>query len=86
MIHFVLSKSLNVRRTTFPHKDIHKETWHSADGRTAIDQECNTTSEHNLLKINFKVKLRVKPGNKYNGGKTNCEYFFKIQNGNKTML
>jgi len=23
-------------------------------------------SDHNLLKINFKVKLRVKPGNKYN--------------------
>jgi len=23
-------------------------------------------SDHNLLKINFKVKLRVKTGNKYN--------------------
>jgi len=35
MIHFALSQVLNVRITTFPPKDIHKETWYSADGRTA---------------------------------------------------
>jgi len=35
MIQFVISESLNVRSTMFPLKDIHKETWYSADGRTA---------------------------------------------------
>ena len=34
MIQFAISKGLNVRNT-FPHKDIHKETQYSADGRTA---------------------------------------------------
>jgi len=34
MIQFAISKGLNVRSTTFPHKDIHKETWYLADGRT----------------------------------------------------
>ena len=71
---------------SFPHKNIHKETWYSADGRTAnqIDHVLISNrfrsevtdiralrgpdigSDHNLLKINFKVKLRVKTGNKYN--------------------
>ena len=34
MIHFAIFKGLNVRSTAFPHKDIHKETWYSADSRT----------------------------------------------------
>ena len=84
IIHFVISDDLNVR-STFPHKDIHKQTWYSADSRTAnqIDhvlisnrfrsaitdralREPDIGSDHNLLKINFEVKLRVKTGNKYN--------------------
>jgi hypothetical protein len=32
IIQFAISKGFNVR-STFPHKDIHKETWYSADGR-----------------------------------------------------
>ena len=85
MIQFALSKCLNIRSTTFPHKDTHKETWYSADSRTAnqIDhvlisnrfrstitdirdlREPDIGSDHNLLKIKFKVKLRVKTENKY---------------------
>jgi hypothetical protein len=84
MVQFAVSKGLNIRSTTFPHTDIHKETWYSADGRTAnqIDhvlisnrlrsaitdiralRGTNILSDHNLLKIHFKVKLRVKAGNK----------------------
>jgi len=86
MIQSATSKGLTVRSTTFPHKDIHKETWHAADGGTAnqIDhifisirfrsaitdiralRGPDIGSDHNLLKIHFKVKLRVKTGNKYN--------------------
>ena len=85
MIQFAVSKGLNVRSTTFPHKDIHKDTRYTADGRTAnqIDHVliCNRFRsaitdiralrgpdigfDHNLLKIKFKVKLRVKTENKY---------------------
>jgi len=85
MIQFAMSKDFNVSSTTFPHKDIHKETWYSADSRTAnqidhvlISNRFGSTitdiralrgprigSDHNLLKINFKVKLRVKTEKKY---------------------
>ena len=84
MNQFAISKGLNVRSPTFPHKDIHKETWYSAD-RTAnyIDHVLisnrfrsaitdirelrgpDNGSDNKSLKINFKVKLRVKTGNKY---------------------
>jgi len=86
MIQFTISEGFNVRSTTFPHKDIHKETGYSADGRTVhqIDHvlisngfRCAITdiralkgpdigSDHNLLKINIKVKLRVRNEKKYN--------------------
>ena len=69
----------NVRSTTFPHKDIHKETWNEADGRTAnqVDDVLISNrfrsaitfiralrgpdigSDHNSLKVNFKVKVKV---------------------------
>jgi len=86
MIQFAISKGFNVRSTTFPHKDIHKETWYSTDSKTAnqidhvfISNKFRSAitdiralrgpdigSDHNLLKINFKVKLRVKTEKKYN--------------------
>jgi len=84
MIPLAISKGFNVRSTTFPHKDIHKETWYSADSRTvnqidhvlisnrfrsAITDRAlrgpDSGSDHNLLKINFKVKLRVKTEKQY---------------------
>jgi len=110
MIQFVIPNGLNVRSTMIPHKDIHKETWYSADGRTVNQiyhvlisnrfrsattdiralRGPDTGSDHNLPKINFKVKLMVKTGNKYNekrnmvnifqNPKWKQEYAIKINN------
>ena len=80
MIKFTVSKGSNVKSTTFPYKDIHKETWYQADSRTTNQTDHvlisnrfrsaitdiralrgpDTGSDHNLLKVNFRVKLRVK--------------------------
>jgi hypothetical protein len=85
MIQFTISKGFNVRCTTFPHMDIHKQTWYSADSRRVpqIDHVLISNrirsaitdsralrgpdigSDHNLMKINFKVKLMVKTEKKY---------------------
>jgi hypothetical protein len=34
ILNFAISKNLIVKRTTFPHHDIHKHTWSSPDGIT----------------------------------------------------
>jgi hypothetical protein len=96
MIQFAISDGLNVRSKTFQHKDIHKEIWYSADGRTAnqidhvlISNRFRSTtdirtlsgpdngSDHDILKINFKVKLRVKKTRNKSNKKENCKYFSK---------
>ena len=51
MIQFTVSKGLNVRSTTFPHKGIHKETRYSADGRTA------NQIDHILISNRFKSAI-----------------------------
>ena len=68
MIQFAISNGLNVRSTTFPHKDIRKRHGFQQTAITDIRQlrGPDIGSDHNLLKINFKVKLRAKTGNKYN--------------------
>ena len=86
-------------------EDNHKETWYSADSRTAnqIDHVLISNrfisaiidiralrgpdigSDHNLLKINFKVKFRVQTEQKCNE-KRKIVNIFKIQSGNKNML
>jgi hypothetical protein len=85
MIQFKISKGFNIGSTTFLHKDIHQQTWYSADGRRVnqIDHVLisnrlrsairdvralrgpDSGSDHNLFKINFKVKSRVKSEKKY---------------------
>ena len=84
MVQFAVSKGLNVRRSTFLHKGLHRETWYSAGGRIAnqIDRVLISDrfrsaitdsralrgpairSDHDLLDIKLKVKLRVKTENK----------------------
>ena len=51
IIQFGISKGLNVRSTTFHHKDIHKETWYSADGRTA------NQTDHVLISNRFRSAI-----------------------------
>jgi len=114
-IQFTISKGFNVRSKTFPHKDIHKGTWYSADSRTAnqihqvlISNRFRSAitdiralrgpdigSDHNLLKINFKVKLRVETGSKYNeirkkvnifqNSKCKQEYAIELNNTLETL-
>jgi hypothetical protein len=80
MIQFAISNGLNIRCTTFPYKDIQRETGYSSDGRMANQTDHvlisnrfrsaithiralrgpDIRSGHNLMKINFKVKLRAK--------------------------
>jgi len=51
MIQFVISNGLHVRSTTFPHKDIHKETWYSGDGRTM------NQIDHVLIRNRFRIAI-----------------------------
>jgi hypothetical protein len=51
MLQFTIPKGFNVRSTTFPYKDIHKETWYSADSREA------NQIEHVLISNRFRTAI-----------------------------
>src|SRR5215510_12487331 len=89
MIQFAISEGLNVRSTMFPHKDIHKDTWYSADGRTEnqidyvlISNRCrNAITDMTALTgpdigSNYNL-LKIKTGNKYNGKRKIVNYYSK---------
>jgi len=92
MIQFAISNGLNVT-STFPHKDILKETWYSAESRTAsqIDHvlinnrfRCAITDTRELRGPDtgsdhklWKVNFRVKFMVKTE--MKNCEYFSKFK-------
>jgi hypothetical protein len=79
MIQFAISKGLNVRGMTFSHKDIHDETWYSADGRTAkqivrvliSNRFRSAITDIRALRgpdigSDHNLLLRVRTGNEYN--------------------
>jgi len=51
MLQFTIPKGFNVRSTTFPYKDIHKETRHSADSRKA------NQIDHVLISNRFRIAI-----------------------------
>ena len=51
MIQFVVTNGLNVTSTMFPHKDIHKDTRYSAEGRTA------SQIDHVLISNRFRTAI-----------------------------
>jgi len=51
MIQFAMSNGLNVTSTMFPHKDIHKDTQYSADGRTV------SQIDHVLISNRFRTAI-----------------------------
>jgi len=61
MIHFSVSKGLYVISTTFEHEDIHKETWYSADGRTAKQIGYVLISNRFSSAIRHKSSKRTRP-------------------------
>ena len=54
MIQFAISNVLNGTSATYPHKDIQKETWYSADGMT-VNQ-----IDHILMSNRFRRAIRIK--------------------------
>ena len=64
LVNFATSKNLVVKSTTFPHRNIHKCTWTSADGQThnqidhiLIGEGGGELLSSRLLSKNLKIKI-----------------------------
>ena len=84
MIQFAIYNGLNVRSKTFPYKDIHKETWYSADSRTANQTDRILISNRFRSAITGIRALRGPDiGSNYNLLKINFKAKLSAKNGNK---
>ena len=52
-MNFATSKNLIVKSTTFPHRDIHKQTWTSPDGMTHIQIDHILTDKRRQSSISY---------------------------------
>jgi hypothetical protein len=83
MIQFAISKGLNVR-STFPHKDIHKETQYSADGRT-VNQIGHLLISNRFRSATTHIRALRGPdiGLDHNLLKINFKVKLRVKTGNK---
>ena len=84
MIQFAVSKVFNVRSTTFPHKDIHKEMQYLADGRTVDEIDHVLTSNRFRSAVTDIRALRAPDiGSYHKLLKINFKVTLTVKNGKK---
>jgi hypothetical protein len=66
MIQLAVSKGLNLKCTKFPHKDIKKQTWYLAFGRTANQIDLTLFSNRFIIAITDIRLLKRKNGSDHN--------------------